>query len=96
MYKSILKASFITMISKDMKKYSDEPIHFSNEEQTEFYSLYESQPCDRSDMAELNNNLADEKITIILDISTTKVGKEKDWTHIIKDSDGFYFVVNMV
>lgn len=83
------------MIPEEMKKYEDIPIHFVNELKTEFYSLYDTDHCDRSDLAGLNIDLKSENITFLLDISSSEIGLDEGWTHIIKDADDFYFAVEM-
>lgn len=92
----ILRARYVTMIPVEMKRYHDDiTIHFSNDEQTEFYSVYDTDFCDRSDLIGLNLNLSAGDITTILDISETQIGKEENYTHLVKDRDDFFYVIEM-
>jgi hypothetical protein len=74
MGKEIIRGIFITMIPEEMKKYEDIPFHFVNELKTEFYSLCDTDHCDRSDLAGLNIDLKSESITFLLDISSSEIG----------------------
>ena len=55
------------------------------------YELSTDTPCDRSDLAGLNNDYQKGNLNIIMEI-----GENISFTHIVKDSDGFIFAVEIV
>lgn len=91
MKKSINRGCYVRMKLDLYKNEPSDGVILTDKNSAIQYELSTDTPCDRSDLSGLNNDYQNGNLNIIMEIS-----ENISFTHIVKDSDGFIFAVEIV